>query len=77
MKSHHSRVSSKIGMLPGAAVYVGSEAPKPTEISAYTYNQSKISPLKGVNAKNIQAAQKENYHVWIDICGLKNANKIL
>ena len=77
MKAHHTRVSSKHGMLPGSAVYVGSRTPNPTKMTAYVYSRQKFETLTDVNIKQIQEALKNDCHIWIDICGLADTQSIV
>lgn len=77
MKSHHSRVSSKHGLLPGSPVYIGSKKPNPTQIKAFRYNQAVFESLPDVNAAQIQQTIQDGYHIWLDVCGMAEEQLIV
>ncbi|CAM2745304.1 magnesium/cobalt transporter CorA [Legionella worsleiensis] len=76
MSHHKKHASSKTGLLPGTAVYVGENPPKPTHIYVHIYDTQSYKMLNTFHIEAINAALREGKHIWIDVAGLEDSNKI-
>ncbi|KTD34353.1 cobalt/magnesium uptake transporter [Legionella moravica] len=76
MSNHKKHASSKTGLLPGTAVYVGEHPPKPTQINVHIYDTQSYKMLSTFHADKINSALNEGKHVWIDVAGLENSKEI-
>lgn len=76
MDIHHQHASSKKGLLPGTAVYIGKRPPKPTCYQVYIYDEQTYQLHKIYDAEVANKAIEEGAHVWIDICGLADISAI-
>lgn len=76
MKKHKKHASSKTGLLPGTAVYVGEQPPKPTHIRIHIYNSQSYELLNEFHSEKINNALNSGKHVWIDVSGLEDNKKI-
>lgn len=68
--------SAKRGMMPGSAVYVGENPPKPTRAFIHIYDESNYQCHEGFDQALVEAALEEKKTVWIDIFGLQNVEQI-
>jgi len=76
MTNHKKLASSKTGLLPGTAVYVGENAPQSTQIIVHLYDADSYTTQSEFNSQTIAQALDEGKHVWIDIAGLADSEKI-
>src|SRR5690242_4678884 len=76
MHNHKKQASAKTGLLPGTPVYVGENPPNPTNIIVHVYDMNSYKMLNTFNAEEINEALSAGQHVWIDISGLADSNKI-
>ncbi|KTD49286.1 magnesium/cobalt transporter CorA [Legionella quateirensis] len=76
MRHHKKHASSKTGLLPGTAVYVGEHPPKPTHISVHIYDTQSYEMLNNFHIEKINSALSDGKHIWIDVAGLGDSNKI-
>ncbi|ARG99051.1 magnesium/cobalt transporter CorA [Legionella micdadei] len=75
--AHYKRKSSaKAGMLPGTAVYVGKNPPATTHVSVHIYDAKSYKKLKTFQPELIRQALAKKQHVWVDVCGLADAQQI-
>lgn len=72
MVHYRKQSSAKRGMLPGSAVYVGENPPKPTQIFIHVYDESSYTCYEGMNQAIVETALREKKTVWIDVFGLNN-----
>lgn len=76
MSKHKKHSSSKTGLLPGTAVYVGEHPPKPTHITIHVYDAQSYEMINHFQSEKIDTALNEGKHVWIDVAGLEDCKKI-
>lgn len=73
---HKKHVSSKTGLLPGTAIYVGEDPPSLTTIKIHIYDTISYNVYESFNYEQIKAAIDQSKQVWIDISGLEDVNTI-
>lgn len=76
MIKHKQFVSSKAGLPPGSAIYIGDAPPSTTHISMHIYNQETYECVTGFDHLIIEQALKDGFKVWIDIYGLADTARI-
>jgi magnesium transporter len=76
MHHHKKQASSKAGLLPGTAVYVGENPPQPTRVNVHIYDAKNYKVLTELNFQAINEALSQGMHIWIDVYGLADTDKI-
>lgn len=76
MSNHKKHASSKTGLLPGTAVYVGEHPPQPTRILIHVYDSHSYEIFDSVQFEKINLALSVGKQVWIDVAGLEDNKKI-
>ena len=76
MIKHRKRSSTKTGLPPGSAVYVGEHAPQATRFIAHVYDNHSYVQIKSPKIAEINEALVSNKQVWLDIYGLGDAQEI-
>lgn len=76
MHHHKKQASSKTGLLPGTAVYVGENPPLPTYVNIHIYNAQNYRVMTELDFAVINKALRSGQYVWIDVYGLADTDKI-
>lgn len=76
MKSHHKRISKKLGMRPGAVVYVGKETQEPVVISTIDYSERELRTETGFDVAKAARYKDSSTMSWINVNGIHDSNLI-
>lgn len=73
---HKKDSSAKAGMLPGSAVYVGSNPPVETKIVTHIFDDTTYQKIEGFEPQLIHSALANNQYIWVDVTGLADVKQI-
>lgn len=76
MKSHHKRISKKIGMRPGAVVYVGKETEEPVVISAIDYSERDLKTEAAIDVTRAIQYKETSTMSWINVNGIHDSSLV-
>lgn len=77
MSTHRQFASSKKGLSPGTAIYVGKQPPEQSCYHVYVYDKNSCQYFDAYDEETVYKAIDEGRHIWIDICGLADISIIL
>ncbi len=70
------KISKKMGMLPGALIYVGKKRNFLTKIDLINYSKKNLIAKKEISLEYLKKSYNQETVNWIDIRGLHNINTI-